>query len=248
MKQAILLVLLFFFSVNIPAKENIYIDNGIASSKEVWIDSDYKALLQALKDNKVPYPIIDSGESGEIFSAMVSEKNLQFFDFYLSDKAGLGPANSIKNALTLGVSMLENTRFIFQLYLEDSVKYERELAEQLAFMTTLSGNLLIVANKFVEFNEGNLTDVQKNGFKKMRSGLMMIMDGLIASISEPQFSDASLTSMSESLDKNINNYSQLYDEENRKVIIARLDIVKNRQENSFVKSNLTSAIEKLKSK
>lgn len=251
MKQGALITLLFLFSLSVAAKSNVYIDNGISVSKKIWNYADYNALVQALNEKKVPLPVSGSEESGSIFAAMVAKENLDFFQFYLTDKPKLGPIKSTQTALQYGGLLSQEASKLLRLYLLEpngAVEYEFELAKMISFLTTVGANNIVVVNKFKDLVYEQMNEQQKSGLEQMKNGSITIMDGLITSIGETHYSEESLITMSAALESNIATYSELYDAEYNSVVMSRLEKLYNHHQIPSLRKSLKNAIEILKAR
>ncbi len=172
-------VTLAFFGMGMAALANPYLEAGLAATDREWRGSDYAAVAEAIKTQKVPLPRLTDHDGQKILSRFCATDNLAF------NRSKSLPISSRMQDYT---AILTSGGAVINLYAAEvvkGVKLNDEFTVLMVFQMELSVlGIELVDEFFPTLQKDEKYETRMRGLQKMRSGMTTVFVGMQHSIAE----------------------------------------------------------------
>ena len=189
-RQSILSLILLLVSV-LPARGDIYLSAGCASTDREWRSADYATLAKLVDSKAVELPVLTHADGAKVLRRICSSENLAF-----GRDLSLPFAARIEDFMGIQQSLGTITKR-FAADASSGADYSEEMSLLMCQNLRVAAQGIDLMNEFIPTLKRDETyETRMEGVTKMKSGLATIFSGAYTSVADDTiYSDAERSSI-----------------------------------------------------
>lgn len=166
-------------SLSAPLLANPYLEQGIASTDRDWRGGDYRKLVQAIDNKKVPLPLLENAEGARVLNHVCSVETLSFYR-----NKQLPLEFRIADFMLLMSSVTRLTTFYYPEIVPGDAVHE-EMAMLISSLLHISAaGIELVAEYMPMIPQDDMYETRMAGLSQFKRGCATTYSGSITSLLE----------------------------------------------------------------
>lgn len=166
-------------SLSGPLLANPYLEQGIASTDREWRGNDYRKLVQAIRNKKVPLPHLEDAEGARVLKQVCSVENLSFYR-----NKRLPIETRITDFMLLMSSVTQLSTFYYPEIVPGDAIYE-EMAMLISSLLHVSAaGIELMAEYVPTLPQDDKYETRMEGLSQFKRGCVTTYSGAVTSLLE----------------------------------------------------------------